>query len=187
MSWYAIIMGQLSPASKHLVQAHTDWTNVDRDKTSLLLWHIITATHLVARTGNPAMDKRAAFLAFNTIEQRNGESLSDYRLRLQQCVQVLEAIKHPHTPSEEEQVLQFIVGMKGKYTAYWQHIQNDIIEGVATLATIAEAEYEAEHWRQEISSSNTPRNQSDTPKGAYTTSGKIKNGKKTNKSGKPKT
>ena len=91
------------------------------------------------------------------------------------------------TPSEEEQVLQFIVGMKGKYTAYWQHIQNDIIEGVATLATIAEAEYEAEHWRQEISSSNTPRNQSDTPKGAYTTSGKIKNGKKTNKSGKPKT
>ena len=164
VSWYAMIMGQLSPASKQLVQANNDWNNVERDKDPLQLWQIITATHIVARTGNPAMDNRAALLAFNTIEQRDGETLPDYRLRLQQCVQVLEAIKHPHIPSAEEQVFQFIVGMRGKYSAYSQHIQNDMIEGVATPATIAEAEHEAEHWRQEISGASTPRNQRKRPR-----------------------
>jgi len=145
-NWFAIIVGQLSPASKQLVQAHNDWNNADRDKNPLQLWQIITATHIAARTGNPAMDRRAALIAFNTIEQRPGESLPDYRLRLQQYVQVLEAMSHPHIPSEEEQVLQFIVGMRGKYSAYSQHIQNDMIEKVDTPATIAEAEHDAEHW-----------------------------------------
>ena len=74
--------------------------------------------------------------------------------------------------------------MRGKYSAYSQHIQNDMIEGVACPATIAEAEHEAEHWRQEISSANTPR---DTPKGAYTTCRKVKHRKKTKKAGNPKT
>ena len=180
-SWFAIIMGQLSPASKQLVQAHTDWVTADADKNPLLLWQIITATHIVARSGNPAMDRRAALLAFNTIEQRTRETLPDYRLRLQQCVQVLEAINHPHVSSVEEQVLQFIIGMKGKYSAYSQHIQNDMSKGVAAPATIAEAEHEAEHWRQEISSSNTLRPQSDTPKGAYVTTGSEKNAKKNKK------
>ena len=141
MSWYAIIMGQPSLASKQLVQAHNDWTNVDRDKNPLLLWQLITATHLAARTGNPALDKRAALLAFNTI-------LPDYSVR----VQVLEAIKHLHIPSAKER--------------YSQHIQNDTTEGVAPPATIAKAEHEAEHWRPEISIANTSRNQSDTPKGS---------------------
>ena len=179
-------MGQLSPASKQLVQAHTDWVTADADKNPLLLWQIITATHIVARSGNPAMDRRTALLVFSTIEQRAGESLPDYRLRLQQCVQVLEAINHPHIPSVEEQVLQFIIGMKGKYSAYSQHIQNDMIEGVAAPATIAEAEHEAEHWKQEISSVNTPKLQSDTPKGAYATTGTEKNTKKNKKNGKKK-
>jgi hypothetical protein len=133
------------------------------------------------------MDRRAALIAFNTIEQRKGETLPDYRLRLQQCVEVLEAIQHPHIPSAEEQVLQFIVGMRGKYSAYSQHIQNDMIEGVDTPTTIAEAEHDAEHWRQEVSSANTSSNHGDTPKGAYNTTGKVKNGKKTKKTGKPKT
>ena len=117
------------------------------------------------------MDRRAALLAFNTIEQRAGESLPDYRLRLQQCVEVLEPINHSHIPSVEEQVLHFIIGMKGKYSAYSQRIQNDMIEGVAAPATIAEAEHEAEHWNQELSSVNTSGLQSDTPKGAYATTG----------------
>ena len=73
--------------------------------------------------------RRAAVLAFNTIEQRNGERLPDYCLHLQRCVQVLEAIKHPHFSYAEEQVLQFIVGKKGKYSQYSQHNQNDMIEG----------------------------------------------------------
>ena len=112
-------MGQLFPASKQLAQAHNDWTKVNRDIDPLLLWQIITTTHIVAPTGNPAMDKRAALLAFNTIERRNGD-----------ITRLL----------AEEQVFQFIVGMRGKYSACSQHIQIDMIERVATPATIAEAE-----------------------------------------------
>ena len=91
---------------------------------------------------------------------------------------MLEAINHPHVPSVEEQLLQFIIGVKGKYSAYSQHIQNDMIEVVAAPATIAEAEHEAEHWRQDISSSNTSRLQNDTPRGAFVTTGTEKNAKK---------
>ena len=59
-SWFAIIMGQVSPASKQLVQAHTDWVTADADNSPLLLLQIITAMHIVARSGNPAVDRRAA-------------------------------------------------------------------------------------------------------------------------------
>ena len=179
-SWFAIIMGQLSPASKQLVQARTDCVTADADKPTVTMADHYSYAYCCG-SGDPAMDRQAALLAFNTIEQRAGETLPDYRLRLQQCVQVLEAINHPLVPSVEEQVLQFIIGMKGKYSAYSQHIQNDMIEGVAAPATIAETEHEAEHWRQEISSSNTSRLQNDTPKGAYVTTGTEKNAKKNKK------
>ena len=75
-------------------------------------------------------------------------ALPDYHLTLQQYVQVLEAINRPHIPTLEEQVLQFIIGMNSKYSAYSQHIQYDMIEGVAAPATTAEAEHEEVHWKQ---------------------------------------
>ena len=75
-------------------------------------WQIITVTHIVT------------LIAFNTIIQG-----VDYCLRLHQCVHVLEAIHYPKILTNEEQVKLFIIGMRGKYSAYSQHIQNDLIEG----------------------------------------------------------
>ena len=162
---YGIMMGQLSQPSKDLVEADTDYATVSAARDPLLMKGIWVKTHQGAQSGSKELDKRRALAAFVNMVQGSKESLSAYHQRLTQTHALLKVLQPTKGPSDEDVILQFVEGMRGRYTSYSLHILNDVMEGLAAPASIAEAQHAAEHWRCEPHSG--ARTHTDLPHTAY--------------------
>ena len=146
VSWFNVILGQLSENSKDLVEANDNWENIRDMQDPIGLWEIIEATHLTAQTGARDIDQNAAMDAYWNLAQGRNETLANYRRRFERTVTALTALRHPGAPEETAQVIKFVKSLNQKYSEWSRHILNEIIEGKAPPASVEVAARKATKW-----------------------------------------
>ena len=146
VSWFNVILGQLSDASKDLIEAHDDWEEANNLQDPLQFWTIIEATHLTAQTGAREIDRDAAMDAYWSLTQGRNETLPNYRRRFERTVAALEALRHPGAPEQAAMVVKFVRSLNYRYTEWSRHILNEIIEGKNPPASVEEAVRRATKW-----------------------------------------
>ena len=111
---------------------------------------MIKKTHMATNTGSSPLDMDRARSDFIQMKQQRGETIHSYRLRLEDNVARMKALKCNWIPDEGEQVMQFIQGLLSKYAAYAADFHNKLIMDPGDIPTdLATAEHEADHFRSE--------------------------------------
>ncbi|OXE36686.1 MAG: hypothetical protein CGW95_06200, partial [Phenylobacterium zucineum] len=146
-------------------EAHADYAAVSAARDPLLMKDIWVKTHQGAQSGSKGMDRRRALSAYVNMVQGNKETLSAYRQRLTQAHTLLKLLQPTNHPTDEDVILQFVEGMRGRYTSYAHHVLNDYMEGLDTPTSLAEAQRAAEHWRTD--SHSGAKSHTDLPHTAY--------------------
>ena len=95
VSWLNVILGQLSDASKDLIESHDDWVDANNLQDPMQFWTIIEVTHLTAQTGVRDIDRDAAMDAYWSLTRGRNKSLPNYRRRIERTVAALEVLRHP--------------------------------------------------------------------------------------------
>ena len=100
---YATIFGQLSPESISMLEADVDWhtKNIEEKLDALELVRLSKKTHMATNTGSSPLDMDRARRDFIQMKQQRGETIHSYRLRLEDSVARMKALKCKWIPDEE--------------------------------------------------------------------------------------
>ena len=107
---YNAIRGNMSLESVERVESDADFTlkNVRANQDPLELWRIIKKTHVRGRTGVDKLDRASANEEYHNLKMRSGESLPEFKLRLERAIRAREFVELP-VINEETQALDFIL------------------------------------------------------------------------------
>ena len=100
-SLYAVIWGQLSSESEEAVKQAEDWDEIEQSKDPLRLYLRILVTHRTSNTGSGVMDRRNARNAYNSLQQRPDETITDFKKRFDHALEVYRACDQQAPPDED--------------------------------------------------------------------------------------
>jgi hypothetical protein len=130
---FGVLWGQLSDSSIQAVTQHPDFTasNVAQNRDDpLILWRIITATHVTTGTGQDDYDKLNAKKGYAMMKQGANESLVSFKDRYDNAINGL-ALRQITLPSDREQALEFIDKLDPiRYSGLQVHTKNMAIDNL---------------------------------------------------------
>jgi len=125
---YAILTSQLSAESEEVIKETDDWEDIESKSDACALWNRIKETHLAPSSGIDLLDRRKARTDYNSLFQRSGETVQDFKDRFDRAIQALLAV-HERVPDVKDQAVDFIEKLDNKRFALMKsELSNDAMK-----------------------------------------------------------
>ncbi len=99
----------LNSDGENVVRSHADYEQSKKDRDPLALWKIIVLTHSMgSNTGSSLQDKQLAKREYNSLSQRDNQSLIDFRDNFQLCLDNLKLASVENAPKDQDQAMDFL-------------------------------------------------------------------------------
>ncbi len=104
---FNVMLGNMSAESKDKVKQDTNWTTILAEQDPLELLKIIKSTHIIGQTNIKRLDTFYARESFETLKQKSGQSLYDFKHVFEQHMDAYKSLGITEL-SAEDQAFSFI-------------------------------------------------------------------------------
>lgn len=136
---YGLIWGQMSLESQEKVRQNPRFEEAFAEKDPAKLWSVITTSHMRSTHGFGVFDQLRARDTYNSLRQGPGESLSQFKKRTTEALDLLKSVNET-IPSEEAQATDFIHRLDERHQELKDGLLNAVTLGTAkSPGTLVEA------------------------------------------------
>ena len=124
---YAVIWGQLSANSKEQISHDKNFMQIETDLDPLELWKLVTANHIVVKSGTNVVDQENASDNYFTISQYPQETITEYKKRFDHSLDAMDALGCEEV-SQVRQASHFISKLDNqRYATFKASLNNNVM------------------------------------------------------------